>query len=592
MSISMIAFAAAIGAAVFVGGSTILFSERKEPLGRMIVVFVLAFIAEFVFLYLVMPPFAHWTRGGVPWSVAIATLVALGVNLVFDFIEDDESTTAIGIVLGGVSLIIWMLVLMFYPPLPAALDNAVWDRMANLLEVREANTEDLQESVTDTDLLKVHPAAALLSARGEMPGDVGTYAEVNGTFEQMINGEPVYITDLRVSNWRGFREAGAVLPGYMIRPAREVGGQTQFVGGHRLVYVPTARWSLDLERHVYQNFVLGCSCIVDHLDVLEVDDNGKPWYTGTVYEYVLGNVGTEAVGVIVVDPETGEITEYSINEVPEWIDRIYSMEMMEQRVDWWATYSEWDARLLVQSTLGRMRIDAAQDVYGQDGRLWYSFTIKSVGSDQTLIWEIRVDPRTGEAIKFPATGKTIEAVVALVEQETKTDAVSTLGANPVECERQPLLGRVTYYCILETIDGGAAAGSIQGYAFLQERYTSEADKVIVAGSFDEAWRLYRRQLTQSGGSSAQIQGEDVQTIVFEGRIVRMTPWPIEDTTVWIVVENDENPNGVYFTVSADDPMVALSQVGDSVVITAYDLRVDVVNDAVEIVNESLPALSE
>lgn len=599
MSMGLIALLTAALAAVLAGGATVLFG-KKNPLVRMIVAAVLAFAVEFGLLYAFMPAFAHWTRGGVPMSLLVAGGVSLVVVGLADFIASNESYDSNGnasIGLGFMLFVLfigWIIMMVIHPPLPAWMDNQVWDRMAGLLDVRDATEADLQESSTDDDLLKVHPAGALLQARGVMPGNVGTYAEVNGTFEQSVNGEPVYITDLRVTNWRGYREAGAALPGYMMRPAREVGGQTRFVSGYRIVYAPDARWSYDLERHVYRNFVLGCGCFVDNLDVLEVDDNGKPWYTATTYDYVIGNIGTEATGVIVVDPETGDITEYDIDEIPQWIDRVYSMDVIQERVDWWATYSEWDARFMVPSTLGKMRIDAGQDVYGHDGRLWYSFTITSAGSDQTLISEIRVDPKTGEAVKFPATGKTIESVVALVAAESKTDAVSTLGATPVECERQDLLGTPTYYCILETLNegSGAAAGSIQGYAFLNERFTSDPDKVVVAGSFDEAWRLYRRQLTQAGGSSEQVQGEGAETIVFQGQVVRMSPWPIEETTVWLVVENEEYPNGVYFTASADDPMVALIEEGDIVVITAYDLRVDAANDAVQIVNESLPALTE
>ena len=198
-------------------------------------------------------------------------------------------------------------------------------------------------SATDSDLLKVSPAAANLQPKGEMPGNLGSYTKVGNSFEQTYNGTQVYITDLHVTSWRGFRNNGKILPGYFIRSAKDIDAQTNFVSGYNMTYVPAARFNTDLNRHVYLNYTLGCNCIVDSLETLEIDNNGDPKYTGTVWKYTIGNRGMVATNVIVVDPQTGKIDEYSINDTPEWVDRIFSLEMMKERIEIWAKYSEWDA---------------------------------------------------------------------------------------------------------------------------------------------------------------------------------------------------------------------------------------------------------
>jgi hypothetical protein len=471
--------------------------------------------------------------------------------------------------------------------------NSTWDRIAGLFDVRDATADEISQATTDSDLLKVSPAAANYEAQGSMPGDVGSYMDVGKTFEQIVAGLPVYVTDLRVSNWRGYRQSGGVAPGYFIRPAREVDSATAFVPGYSLKYVPAARWNTDLERHVYLNYVLGCDCEVEHLDVLEIDDQGVPLYTGTVWRYTIGNVGQEATHVIIVDPATGLIQEYPIDQAPAWIDRIYSLEKMKERAEWWAKYSEWDETWGVSTTLGKMQVDAAEDVYGHDGRLYYMITVSSSGSDQTLKWEFRVDPRTAEAVKYPASGKTIEAVKQNIRAQ-KDSLNRFVNTDIVECERQSLVGVTTYYCILETTQSNEeryeeSSRPIAGYAMVQERFSSQPAMTILEPTFNQAWDSFRLQLTQSA-SSAQVQGEAAQLIVFSGTLLKKADY-ITSGKVWFILTNQEFPQGIYFQVSQDNPVLALSQDGQLLEVTAFDLRVDQVNDVVGVINHSLPPVT-
>lgn len=548
-------------------------------------------LSEFLFLYFVMPLFAHWTNSGYIVTGIIALVAAiLGAYIVSN--EGYDSDYGGVNILVGLSTVATVCVLIgaYFSVPPAWMDNEVWDEIAMLANVQDATQEDRELAATDSDLLKVSPAHANLEAKGEMPDDVGSYAEVDTSFEQTINGEQYYVTDLNVTNDRGFRSKGSALPGYFIRPAKDVDAPTNFVPGFSLKYVPDAWWNEDLKRHVYLNYTLSCKCEVENLTVLEVDDDGNPMYTGTVWEYTIGNVGMVATKVIVVDPTTGTITEYPIAETPEWIDRIYSLEKMRERIEWWATYSEWEAKFAIQDKSGKMVVDKSEDVYGADGRLDYMITVTSSGADQTLRYDMRVDPKTGEVIKFPASGKTLQAVDDLIDEQTYTEAINTaLGAEPIECERQRLLGEWTYYCILQSrSEGEGSSGAMVGYAFLQERFTSSPNKVIVADNFADAWNFFRLQITQGSGD-AEVQGDSADLIVAKGIVIFKGDQPTEGM-VWFVVSTEKNPEGLYFRVSQDNPVIALTQIGHTVEVTAFDLRVDEVNDVMSLINLELPPL--
>lgn len=580
-----------------IAGVLVVISSFKNGLKKATVPGLCAAVAgfglEFFILYTLMPFFAHWTSDA--WFLtAFATLTPATVS---SFIANSRKGRGSSNLKGTRNLAIagWgafialLLISNFVVVPPAIFNNQIWDNIAALANVREATEEDMSISATDSDLLKVSPAAANLQAKGEMPGSLGSYTRVGSSFEQTFNGTQVYVTDLHVTSWRGFRNNGKVLPGYFIRSAKDIDAQTTFVDGYSMTYVPAARFNADLNRHVYLNYALGCNCVIDSLDTLEIDNNGDPKYTGTVWKYAIGNRGMVATNVIVVDPQTGEIDEYPIDNAPEWIDRIFSLEMMRERIEIWAKYSEWDAKFPNDNT-GKMKVDAAEDVYGPNGKLEYMVTITSAGSDQTLRYDLRVNPRTGEIIKYPASGKTISAVDDLIDEQTFTDEINTaLGAEPIELERQRLLGEWVYYSILESrAEGEGSSGSIVGYAFLQEKFTSSPNMVIVADNFAEAWSKLRRQIT-TGNRDSQIQSEQAETIVVEGTVLEVGNFAIDDMILFVVVTK-ENEEGYYFQISSDNPVISLTNPGDEVTIIAYDLVVSDINDVISLKNKNLPPL--
>ena len=133
----------------------------------------------------------------------------------------------------------------------------------------------------------------------------------------------------------------------------------------------------------------------------------------------------------------------------------------------------------------------------------------------------------------------------LIDEQTFTNEINTaLGAEPIELERQRILGEWVYYSILESrAEGEGSSGSIVGYAFLQEKFTSSPNMVIVADNFAEAWNKLRRQIT-TGGRDSQIQSEQAETIVVDGTVAKVANFAIDDMVIFVVV-TEENEEGYY-----------------------------------------------
>lgn len=590
-STTIILTAITIGLVAIIG----LLSANMKAVPPAILVSLVTLPVYYGMLYGILPTFPQWASLNSYMFFSLAIIIATLLLVYFDENRDSRaSEISDSGMIGFLGFIVATLVFAIANGnnfLPVSMNNPLWDETARIMQLRDSQESEIAELVSDQDLVKISPQAALLEAQGKMPGDVGSYASVGNTFEQDINGQKYYVTDLKVSNWTAYSKMGS-LPGYFKKPARDLDGVTNFVSGHKILFAPDAYLSLNLDRHVYMNYSINCNCIVDHLDVLEIDDNGKPYYTGTVLKYAVSNVAMKATHVITVDPENGEIVEYPIEQAPAWIDRIYSINYAYQLVEYWATYSEWDATSVMNNTLGKMQIDAYEDVYGHAGKLYYMFTITSIGSDQTLKWEIRFDPKTGEAVKYAADGKTLQAVKSLIAQRTFDQINPSTGATPIECERQNILGVVTYYCLLASNAENGGSATV-GYAFLQATKSSDPSSVVIGRTFDEAWKAYRLQLTQGSNGDANIQANSANLIIVKGTVARIATYPSNGSLSFLVTVSPENDSeyantNLYFKISADNDVIQLTKEGDMVTVTAYEIKSDDYNDAISITNNSLP----
>lgn len=568
-------------------------SYEKNPLAAGLITFVITFPANFLLTYFGIAQFSYLLVGGVPLlgfsNFLIAVLVGCAPDLGDAFDSGDISgAVQVGIGFFAVCLLVWGIIIWITPPMtPVWLDNAGWDQMAAILKVEDG--AGVREDTGIADLLVIAPETALNEARSHIPPELSSFLEANKAHLQQVGGHWYYIIDLKVQhgNRRAFNDNGGVIPGYLVMDAQSVGSKIEFKPGYKMQYVPSALWGEDLATYVHNNFTLKTNRwrVLD-LDTLEVDDNWNPRYTGTLYKHTVGYEGLEADGVIVVDPQTGEIDAYPLNKVPDWVDRVYSMDTIRERAEWWARYSQWDSVFLKQNTRNKWTVDAITDVVGPHGRLEYQVTLTAFSKkDSSLVSVLYVDPRTGDAIRYPLSGKTLSAVDDIIGQESKR--LQADGYEPVECELQTILGSPTWYCILVGRSDSATgnAGSHSGVGFVQAQNTSNNTAVIVAKELDDGFRLLRQQIANAGRADPNIQVEGANLIQVTGRINRMG---LSGDNYQFTLAGENAPRNVVFRVPATNAVISLCAVGDTVTVTAYELYTDQVTDVVSITNSKLP----
>ncbi len=247
-----------------------------------------------------------------------------------------------------------------------------------------------------------------------------------------------------------------------------------------LRYLYTGCFGDDIERHVRTHGYAGYG-LTEYS--MELDDHGTPYWVITIYEPTIGFDGEDAVGVLVVDMQTGDIKEYSIADAPEWVDRIQPDEFLLAQIDDWGQYQNgwWNANF-TQSGV-REATPGMSIVYSEGRSYWYS-GIQSVGADKSSSGFMLIDTRTKECKLYPVAGINEQAAKEVIEAQSEWVRQSKFFAN------DPVLYNVhgvpTYYMTL-TGDGIKNAG----YAFVSLK--SEL-QFSAAATPQKAWQDYLKSL--------------------------------------------------------------------------------------------------
>ena len=237
-----------------------------------------------------------------------------------------------------------------------------------------------------------------------------------------------------------------------------------------------------LQRHLRNNGYL-TDGLTDHN--FELDDQGRPWWVVVRYVRRIGMSGDDPVGVLTVNPATGEIHEYRIDNMPAWVDRAQPEDMALQQFDRWGAYVHgwWNATFGSKRDVVQTSTDDLHLVEGRDGRTYWYTGITSVGRDQATTGFVLIDTRTRETRMYRIPG--------LIEETAKQNAQNA----PYARERSYVAGEPILYNMggyptyLMTLSGDDHVPRM--YAFASVQYMQG---VGVGDTVDTALANYRAAL--------------------------------------------------------------------------------------------------
>ena len=308
-------------------------------------------------------------------------------------------------------------------------------------------------------------------------------------------------------------------------------------------YSPTELFGRDLTRHV--RFAYPTKLLNE--ESFEIDENGHPYWVVSYFEYAIGIIGGRNVeGVILVDAITGEMTDYPVGEVPAWIDRVYSADMVLKQANDWGTLTNG----YFNSILTQKNCVVTTDGYNYiavDDDVWLYTGITSVAADESNIGFILVNMRTKEAKTYYINGA--EEYSAMSSAEGKIQEKGYEATFPILIN---VHDRPSYFISLKD-----NAGLVKAFAFVS---VADYQLVGVADTIEGAKAEYLRIL---GVTDTPIPDGDITT--HSGKIAAIATAVVNGNSVYYIrLENGE----IYTATIAVSPALPFLAVGDTITFTA------------------------
>lgn len=427
---------------------------------------------------------------------------------------------------------------------------------SDIIEVPEAVFE---EDMPETDV--VSNIALMDTSTAQKLGDrtLGALSHVVSQYQistsyKQINYKqtPQKISNLEYADffkWLANKDKG--IPGYVMVDPVNVTDANYIELSSPMKYAESAFFGEDLHRALrmrYPTKIFGSFAF-------EIDEEGNPYYIVSCMKPKIMLFGAlDVEEVIVFNPVDGSHTLYALEDVPAWVDNVFTGALASQKYDWFGTLKNgfWN------SVIGNKDCKVTTDDFGYiviGDDVWFFTGVTSVTSDQSNIGFIISNARTGEYKFYPVIGAEEYSAMAAAEGEVQEKRYVASFPSLIN-----VAGEATYIMVLKD-----DAGLVKLYALVNvEKYT-----IVATGETQtEAKRAYIEKLKKDGDISigdspstelpkASIAVEDIRIVTSGG-----------ESVVYITA----NDGCLYKQSVADDESVMLISVGDE--LTLYYTETD------------------
>lgn len=315
-------------------------------------------------------------------------------------------------------------------------------------------------------------------------------------------------------------------------------------------YLPSAYFFENLYRKLRIDYP---TSIFDEAS-FEIDNDGRPYWIIPTIKYKGIGLKKEINGVIVLNAITGKSKKYSIDEVPNWIDHVYSADLIIEQIDNWGEYrngflnSIFGQKDVINTTEGYNYLVMEDDVYLYTG-------ITSVSSDESNLGFVLVNMRTKETNYYLVPGAEEYSAMASAEglvQEKGYTASFPLLIN--------LNNKATYLLSLKD-----NAGLVKMYAFID---VEDYQKVVVSDASLGIEVAAEKYLGEDLNTSS---GEKISKNI---EIKSITSAVIDGNTYYYIISQD---NELYSaSIKANKNILPFINKGDSVYISYTDGAVNTI----------------
>ncbi len=414
-----------------------------------------------------------------------------------------------------------------------------------LLSVQSGNfTSDIKEVDFRTIPLLDKSSAQLLGNRkmGSMVDMVSQF-EVSDEYTQInYQNTPVRVAPLvYASGIKWFTNQKNGIPAYIrIDMATQNTECVKLSQG--IKYSKSEYFNRNIYRHLRFHYP---TYIFDDQIFFEIDDEGTPYCP--VKKFQIGLFGGQTVGrAVLCNAVTGECVDYKVEDVPSWVDKVYSAELLTRLYNYYGTLKHG----FFNSVLGQKDCLQATNGYNYialEDDVWVYTGVTSVSGDQSNVGFVLMNQRTMETKYYTVEGAIEDSAMSSAEGQ-----VQNLGYRATFPLLLNISNEPTYFMALK--DG---AGLVKKYAMVN---VQKYQWVAIGDTVQECERAYMKLLATNGISGG---GSGVYETV-KGKISSIAPVVVEGNThYYICLTNSE----IIFDVNVSDTAfvdIVRYQAGDMV----------------------------
>ena len=277
---------------------------------------------------------------------------------------------------------------------------------ANVVTVTEKDFTEFPKTDTSKVPILDRSTAEKIGDRylGSLTDKVSQYVAADTYTQLTIDGKPYRVTPLEYADpikWFNNQAKGI---GEYIKVDMVTGNADLVDLKTPIKYSDSEYFNRDVKRHLRLKYPTK----IFKTPSFEVDDEGNPFYVATVYQKQFGLAVPRPVSVIILDATNGETKEYSLSDVPEWVDRVYPAEETIEQINYNGKYKDgfWNAMIskknVTQTTKGYNYLSIGNDIYLYTG-------VTSANADESNLGFILENMRTGEITKYSLASATEES---------------------------------------------------------------------------------------------------------------------------------------------------------------------------------------
>ncbi|MBQ7089626.1 MAG: CvpA family protein, partial [Clostridia bacterium] len=381
---------------------------------------------------------------------------------------------------------------------------------------------------------------------GELSDMVSQFAVLDNYTQINYKGRPVRVTPFEYADiFKWFSNVGDGIPGYLM-----IDMVTQEVELIRLEegmkYSPAEHFNRHLERHL--RFQYPTKIFAE--PTFEVDESGVPYWICPTYQFTIGLYGGKDIeGAVLVNAVSGDSVYYEVDEVPAWVDRVYTADLIIEQYDYYGQYVNgyWNSVFAQKdctiTTDGYNYMAFGDDVYMYTG-------VISLAADQSNIGFILCNQRTKETKFYPIPGAEEYSAMNSAEgqvQEMRYTATFPLLLNVAD---EP-----TYFIALKD-----ASSLVKMYAMVN---VQQYQIVVAADTVEDCEKLYVERLEKAG----KVEKEEivVKEETVSGKITAIRSAVVGGNTCYYY--SLEGQSATYALSVATDERAVILNVGDTVTFT-------------------------